>query len=132
MRPRFGPVLPRMTGGIGADEPLLPIGRRPALIVALQGLLVIGALVAKHLAERLEARTVLDQSIPVVMADLMAKVTQQRPVLLVLQLPLLLPADIVGFGHIDRDEAVVMPRQDPFAITTGRVLQKMKFDPRVV
>src|SRR6266702_2811840 len=126
MRPRFGPVLPWMTGGIGADERFLPIGRRPALIVALQGLLVIGALVAKQLAERLEARTVLDQAIPVVMADLMAKVTQQRPVLLVLQLPLLLPADIVGFGHVDRDEAVVVACQDPAAITARRILQKME------
>src|SRR5438445_6315348 len=121
-----------MAGRIGADVFNLPQGRRSVLIVALQGLAVVGALISKQLPEGLQAGTVLYQAVPVVMTDLMSKVTQQRAVLLVLQQPLLLPANVVGFGNVDRDESVVVTCQDPAAITAGRILQKVKFDAGVV
>src|SRR6185312_4262623 len=102
------------------------------LIVALQGLLVDGPLIAKQLAEGLQAWTVLDQAVPVVMPDLVTEVAQQRAVLLVLHLPLLFPVNIVGLGNIDRDEPVVMTCQNPPAVTAGRILQKMELHARVV
>src|ERR1700691_1933939 len=51
VRPRLCPVLPRVHGGIGADEVVLPVRRRTVPIVPFQRTLVIGALVAEGGAE---------------------------------------------------------------------------------
>src|ERR1700691_6569506 len=76
VRPGFRPVLPRMHGGIGADEIALPVRRRTVPIMSLQSHRVVGAFVAEGRAEGRKLRTGRDQPIPEVMADLMTEVPQ--------------------------------------------------------
>ena len=58
VRPRLGPVLPRMRARVGADEPLLPVGRGAVLVVRAERLGVVGALVAEQRPELVELRRV--------------------------------------------------------------------------
>ena len=51
VRPSFGPVFPRMRGGVGGDVVLLPVGRRSLLVVAGEGAAVVKGVVAKELTE---------------------------------------------------------------------------------
>ena len=81
--PGLGPVFPGMGAGVGADKPLLPVGGRSLLVMALEGLGVVFPLVAETLAEIAPGGAVLDQPVPVIMSDLMAKMPQQRAVRLV-------------------------------------------------
>ena len=106
VRPGLGPVFPRMGAGVGADEALLPVGGRGALVVRLERLGVVGALVAEDAPELLERRRARDQPIPVVVAALVAHVPEQRPIRLVERRPPLLALGIVGFGDVDGDDAV--------------------------
>src|SRR5260221_13932046 len=78
--PRLGPILPWVGARVSADESLLPIDRGAVFIVILQCLLVVSLLVAENLSESDEPVTVPDQSIPVIMADFVPKMTQQRTV----------------------------------------------------
>src|ERR1700730_5101452 len=132
MRPRFSPILPRVRGCVSADKLGLPIRRRTLLVVVLQGLLVIRALIAEQLAERFQARAALDQPVPIVMAYLVAKMPQQRPVLLVLKLPLLLPPVVVRLSDIDCNEPIVVSCEDAPAIATGGIRQKLELNTGIV
>ena len=57
VRPRLGPVFERMGARVGADEPLLPVGRSAVGVVGLQGGVVVGAFVAERLPKPLECVT---------------------------------------------------------------------------
>src|ERR1700722_3466314 len=112
MGPCFRPVFPRMSRGVGSHETLLPVGRRTAVaVMLLQSLRVVGALIAKQLTKSLQLRTVADQAIPEVMADLVPKVAQQRAVRLLEVHPAPLALKVVGLGDVHRNKARVMSGQ---------------------
>lgn len=126
--PGLGEILPGMSAGIAADEILLPIRARPHGIVPLQASLVILALVAEQLAKRTQPDTASDEAIPVVMADLVAKVTEQRPEGLGHVLAVALAFGIVSLGDIDRDESTGVACDDlrRLARTGGGACQKVE------
>src|SRR5471032_723933 len=83
VRPGFGPVFPRMHRRVGADVMLLPVQRRTLLVMPLKGFGVARSIVAEQATKRFQPMAVGDQSIPVVMADLMTEVPEQRAIRLV-------------------------------------------------
>ena len=62
------------------------------------------------------------------MADLVAEVSKERPIRLAHLLPAPLPLSIIGFGDIDRDEAVVVAGQHPGTLLRrlGRIRKKIE------
>ena len=109
MGPAFGPVFPRVGGGIGADEVVAPLLiHRVARIVVLQGLAIVLALVAEQAAEFLETARSHHQPVPEEVAGFMAQMAHQRPVGLVQGLAAPGTLGIVGLHHVQRDGAVGM------------------------
>src|SRR5262245_19103766 len=74
VRPGLCEILPGVRAGIGGDEMLRPVGRRPFGIVALERGGVVLPFVAEYRAEFLELRRRRDQAIPIVVRDLVAEV----------------------------------------------------------
>src|SRR5438270_694186 len=72
-----GGVLPRMRGGIGADEVALPVGRRAVGVVGLQGLPVVDGEIAEYRSKFAIDIAIAHQPIPEVMPDLVPEVTEQ-------------------------------------------------------
>src|ERR1700723_3259549 len=130
MRPRLRPILPRVHGGVGADETLLPAGRRPFRIVPIQCLLVAGPFVAEKLAEGLQTATAGNQAIPEIMSDFVAKMAQQSAIRLLLQGALLLAMDIVRLGDVDGNQSVVVTGEHALGIAAVPVLEKLERQPR--
>src|SRR6186713_2549376 len=81
--PTLGPIFPWMGARVSAYIALLPIGRRAAFIMILEGILVVLTLVAEQLPEEIEPVAVLNQPIPIVVADFVPKMAQERSVRLV-------------------------------------------------
>src|SRR5690606_37214853 len=104
VRPGFGKVLPGVGAGVGAHIPLAPIRLWPVGIVCLQGRGVVASLVAEHRLEGTMPDAVPDQAVPVVVAGLMAEVTEDRPVGLCDALPMALPRCVDGLGNVDCDQ----------------------------
>src|SRR5262245_60351461 len=104
MCPGLRPVFPWVGAGIGADEAVLPICRRSARMMRLEARAVVVALVAEQVPERLVPRTALHQPCPIVVADLVAEVSEQGAVGLSHVLPSALALRVVGFGDVDRDQ----------------------------
>ena len=111
--PGFGPVLPRVRGGIGADEVTAPVGVAQAfVIVALQGLRIVLTLIAKQGSEGLQISGVCYQLVPVKMTNFMAQMPYQRAIgLMQLKAP---PGAffIIGFHHVESDQTAGMTRHD--------------------
>ena len=78
--PGFCEIFPRVRGRVASDKAFLPIRRSAVGIMSLQCLLVIGAFIAENLTEGLQFSAITNQPVPVVVSDLMAKVTEQRAV----------------------------------------------------
>ena len=108
VRPRFGEVLPGMGARIEADERVLPTVRRAAPIVRLQRRRIVGALVAEQRAEIFDQLGVLDEPIPVVMADLVPQMAEHRAVRLVEPLTHRFAVRVVGFHDVHRQLALVV------------------------
>ena len=123
MRPALRPVLPGMRGGIGAHEPLLPVGRRTVLVVLIQRLRIVLALVAEERTPALEARAGLHQPLPVVMADLVAEVSKHRSIRLVQGDAPLLALGIVGLAEVQGDHAARMAGFHRLARRVGEKLE---------
>src|SRR4051794_30984862 len=104
MSPCLRPIFPGMNTRIGADKSLFPVGLGPFLIVTIQGRGIILTLIAKTLAKRLEQIAVLDEPVPIIMADLVAKMAQQGSVWLMHLQPALFPLGIVSFHDVNRDD----------------------------
>jgi hypothetical protein len=116
---------------ISADEFGLPVLSRAIGIVPLQGLSVILALVPEHLAEALNAGIIANQDVPIVMADLMPEVPEQRAIGLAHARAPSLPLGIVRLRDVDRNQAIVMSGQDgwPIGGLFGWVGQKVECEP---
>src|SRR5262245_53453958 len=103
MRPGFGPVLPGMRRRVGADVSIDPARGRTVLVVGFQRRRIVGTFVAEKGAKALQPGAVQNQPVPVVVADLMAKMTEQRAIWLVQLEPSLFPLGSIGFLDIERD-----------------------------
>ena len=103
--PGLGPVLPRMRTRVAGDEAVGPVGRRAAVVVAAQRRRVVGPLVAEELAEAVEPRRRVDQQVPVVVADLVAEMADQRAVGLAHLGADALAHGVLGLLGVERDHA---------------------------
>src|ERR1700735_4862788 len=112
MRPGLGPVFPGVRRSVCADVVVLPIQRRPILIVYLERGAIILAVVAKHRTAFLQPATVPDQYVPEIVADLMTEVAEQGPVRLTHLRAAALAHDIVRFFQGYGNDAIVMARED--------------------
>ncbi len=91
--------------------------------MAPQRLVIVGALVAEKLMEALKAAGIVaDQPIPVVVAELVAEMAEQRAVVLAHLGTHLLAFGGIGLGDVERDQAVVVAGQHMLA--RGRVAQQ--------
>src|SRR5688572_13622499 len=106
MGPTFGPVLPRMHRGIGGDVIVRPVWRGALLVVPLEGCGIILPLIAEELPEFLVPGRARDETIPVVVANFVAEVSEKGPVGLAQFAPDLLALRVVGLFDIERDEAI--------------------------
>ena len=114
MRPRLGPVLPGVRGGIGADVLRLPLrsGQGGTLVVRLQRLGVVAPLVAEECAEGVHMPGAQHQLFPVVVAGFMPQMTQQRAVGLMHGLAPARALVVIGLGHVEGHDTLGMPRHD--------------------
>ena len=107
--PGLGEVLPGVHGRIGADVALLPAGRRAVLVVPLAAPPGSRSLSSPKTARaRLDLAAVAHQHVPVVVADLVAQVAEQRPVGLAELQPPPLALGGIGLGDVDGDQPVVV------------------------
>ncbi len=117
-------VLPRMHGGVLGDERLLPALGRPELVMPRDFGLVVGAFVAEQLAALVEvaggAVAGFDEDVLVVVADLVAEVTEHGPVGLAETHPQRLAVGVEGLDEIDRDHPVGMSDRDCLALAVAR------------
>src|SRR5271165_4764011 len=109
MGPCLGPVFPRMDVGVRTDELLLPVNAWPLVVMLLECLGVVLPLVAEPLTEVVDERAVLDQSVPIVVADLVTEMTQEGAVRLVEPESPPLTFHVIRLGHIQCDDPVIMP-----------------------
>ena len=108
----FGPILPRMHRRVGTHEAVSPVGRRPFLVMPLLRRGIVGGLVAEERPKRFDATPILDQLVPVVVADFMPEMPQQRAIGFTHLLACLLTKGIIGLGDIDGDEPLTVPGED--------------------
>src|SRR5207244_7440134 len=101
VRPRFGEILPRMRAGIAGDEALRPIRSRTVGIVPLQRCSIVLALVSEQLPELLDRGGVRNQTIPVIMCDLVPEMTEQRTVGFAHRFALAFSFGGVGLRHVE-------------------------------
>src|SRR4029453_10500073 len=106
MRPGFGPIFPRVRTGIRTDKALGPVGRRPVLVMLLQGLPIVDSLIPEQGAERVQPWILLEQALPIIVATLMPDMAQERAGGLVELLPPALALDVVGLRHMDGDHPI--------------------------
>ena len=122
----FGPVLPGVAAGIGTDETGGPIGRRAALMVTGEGLILVLAVIAKHSAALPQPDGIAGKKLPVIMGQLVPEVPRKGAVMLA---HLLLDGGAsgwIGFVEIQGDEAVHMAGEDRGATREG--FQKIEPD----
>ena len=110
MRPGLGPVFPRVRAGVAAHVAVGPVGRRALVVVHLQRGRVVGAVVAEQRAKVVDPRRGQHQQVPVVVADLVAEVAQQRAVGLAHLGADALAHRVFGLLGVQGDHAVVVAR----------------------
>src|SRR3954454_18608291 len=94
--------------------------------MALQRLLIINPFISEQLAGGEQHAAVTDQKVPIMMSDLMTKVTKERAVRLTHGLSAVFAHDIISFCECDRDDAVLMSGHD---LVGGRVGEKVENQP---
>ena len=80
VRPGFRPILPRMGRCVGRDEIFLPENRSARLVVTLERFGIILPLVAEDAAQSRGVLFVSEEPVPIVVADLMPKMSKDGPV----------------------------------------------------
>ena len=126
MRPGLGKVLPGMRRRIGADEILPPVRNGAVGVIGLQRRPVIHRFVAENLAPAFDEAAVAHQQVPEIMADLVAKVAEQRAIWLVHDGAPPLALGVVGLFDRERDQAVVVARHHSRPGEMGRACQKIE------
>lgn len=102
-----------MGAGVAADVVLLPAGGWTLCVMCAQARLVVLALVAEQVTEGRNPGAAADQTVPVVVSDLVPKVSQQRAVRFRHVPSVAFPFGIVGFGDVDGGQAGRVTRDDP-------------------
>src|ERR1700728_160270 len=97
--------------------------------MAIERLLIAGALVAEERSERLEPRAVEDQPVPEIVPALVAEMPQKGAVGLLLQRALRFAVHVIGFGDVDGDESVVVPGESARRVAVRGVFQKLEREP---
>ena len=113
VRPGLGKILPRVRTCIRRDKTLGPVGGSALRVILLERGHIVPPLVAEDAAEFIEMRRVGDQPVPIIMPDLVAEMAEQRAIGLAHLIAAALALCVVGFGQIDRDDAVGMAGHDP-------------------
>ncbi len=116
VRPRFRPIFPRVHAGVRAHEVSRPSVGRTLGVVAPNGLVVIVSLVAEYAAERGQPLRIGDQAIPVVVTNLVAKMSDDGSIAFAELLPQLFSKWVIGFGNVDGDEPIGVPSEDLAAV----------------
>src|SRR6185369_10347251 len=81
MGPAFGPIFPWMHRCVRADVTGAPIGRRAFAVMPLQRTRIIDGFVAEQLPKFFQSPWhFFNQAEPIVMTDLVAKMTEQRAI----------------------------------------------------
>ena len=114
MRERLRPVLPGVGGGVRTHIRILP-GRRitfGVVVVGLEGSGVVSPFVAEAGAKGLDRITSLHEHREVVVADLVAQMTEERAVALTEAVAQSEPAGIVVLADVDRDDPIGVPDGD--------------------
>ena len=124
--PGLGPVLPRVCPRIGADIAVGPTVGGVELVVVLQRLAIVFPLVTEQRPEAVERARVGNEPVPVVVADLVPHVAQQRTVGLAQLGPSPLELDVVGLGQRHRDQPVVVAGHHPGRLIVSGVGQKIE------
>ena len=106
--PGFGEVLPGVGGGVDADEVVLPAGFVRVLVVGLQGLVVVGAFVTEHGAERFDGGRAADEQVPVMVADFVAEMAERGAVDFAHLFAHAFAFGVVAFLQRDGDQAVIV------------------------
>src|SRR5208283_2941944 len=83
------------------------------------------ALVAEPLTKVVDERAVLDQSVPIVVADLVTEMTQEGAVRFVEPEPPPLTFHLIRLGHIQCDQPVSMPGEHR-RCSISRICQELK------
>ena len=116
VRPALGPVFPGVATRVGAHKMQLPAGGRPIFMVAFETAQVVRRLIAKQRVKAFQPRRIGNQAVPVIVTRLMTKMAQQRAVGLAHGLAHGFALGVVGFIHIEGDQAGVMSGHDMRAI----------------
>jgi hypothetical protein len=111
MSPGFRPIFPRMSAGIGAHMPGLPIRRRTMFVILLQGGGVVRGFITEQSAEIREPFAVGDQPIPIIMGDLVSQMSEQSSMWFMEIHTTAFPLIVIGFGNINDNQTIEMPRQ---------------------
>ena len=98
---------------------LRPVGGRPLLVAALEAGGVVLRFIAKELVKPVQPRRSVHQPIPVVMADFMAKMPQQRAVRLAHGFAHGFALGVIGLFEVDGDQAGVVAGHDMRLIAAG-------------
>src|SRR5690349_5524605 len=77
VRPGFSKVFPGMGRRISGYKPLLPVRKRSLRVMTLECSLIVLTIISKQGAAGLELAAITHKQIPVVVSDLMPKVTEQ-------------------------------------------------------
>src|SRR5208337_4741697 len=117
---------PRMDAGVRTDELLLPVNAWPLVVMLLESLVVVLPLVAEPLTKVVDERAVLDQSVPIVVADLVTEMTQDSAVRFVEPEPPPLAFHLIRLGHIQRDHPVIMPGEYRRCSVSLGICQELK------
>ena len=112
VRPCLSEIFPWMRTGVAGDKTLRPILRRTIRIVLLKCGGIVLLLIAEDRAKAVEMRGIRNQTIPVIMRNLVAKMSKQGAVGLAHLAAPAFALDIVGFGKIDGDETMFMAGHD--------------------
>ena len=91
---------------------LLPVARRPLLIVTLERLTVVEAVITEHRTAGLKLVAVPNQNVPVVMTDLVPEMAQQRSIWLTHGNPTSFALSIFRLLECDRNLAFVVAGED--------------------
>ena len=132
MGPGFRPVFPGMRRRIMADVVVLPVRRGSVGIVVLQGLLIIGLFVAEKSAEAVKIISIADQAVPVIVANLVPKMSEQGTQGLFHCIANFFADGVVRFGDVQRDETIFMAGHDfgDAAVGVHSIFEESKREPR--
>ena len=111
MRPALCEVFPWVGGRVGGDKIDLPTCGWTVVVVMLERGGVVRGLVTEDGPEGLDLAPVLDQPVPIIMADLVPEMAEQGPIGFMHFGAPLFPLGVVGLGDVHGDDAFGMARQ---------------------